>query len=58
MKRLLENYVTTLIGLVILVFSGVLLYHEKINTETFAALLALALTYLRAKDSLIGLKTE
>ena len=57
-SRFLNNWATTLIGLLIFAFAGLLIYNEKIDSETFGALLLLAGTYLRARDSLIGLEAK
>lgn len=55
MKRLIDNYVTTIIGLIILVIAIFMFYNGKIDAVAFGSLITLGLTYVRAKDSLIGL---
>jgi hypothetical protein len=53
--RIWNNYVTTLIGLIILVFCGVMMYTEKATVEDMSGWLATGLLFLRSKDSLISL---
>ncbi len=53
--RIWNNYVTTLIGLIILVFCGVMMYTEKATVEDMSGWLATGLLFLRSKDSLIAL---
>ena len=52
-KRLLENWITTAAGAGVFIFAGVLLYQAKIDYIAFGTMCTLALTLLRAKDSLI-----
>lgn len=54
-KRILENYVTTLLGVCILIFCGVLLYQEKQTAQELSGWLTTGLLFLRSKDSLIAL---
>jgi len=55
MKRLLENYVTTALGLVC-VCGAIFMYLSKNHTSIEAGeLVTLGLLFLRSKDSLIGL---
>lgn len=53
--RLFGNYVTTIIGLLIMIFCGVMLYMEKATVEDMSGWLATSLLFLRSKDSLIAL---
>lgn len=53
MTRLIKNWVTSITGLILLVFAGYLTYTEKIPWETFAAFIPTALLLFRAKDSLL-----
>jgi hypothetical protein len=53
--RFLNNYITTLIGLMILVFCGVMMYMEKATVQDMSGWLATGLLFLRSKDSLIAL---
>ena len=57
-KRLFENYVTTLVGLLILSFCAVVIYMEKQTASDMAGWLAVGLLFLRSKDSLIALPKE
>lgn len=54
-KRIFSNYVTTIFGLLILLFCMVMLYQQKHTTEELSGWLAVGLLFLRSKDSLIGL---
>lgn len=53
--RLFGNYVTTILGLLIIIFCGVMLYTEKATVEDMAGWLTTGLLFLRSKDSLIML---
>jgi len=53
--RLFANWVTTLIGLGILVFCLLLIYQGKESAEQLSGWLAVGLIFLRSKDSLLGL---
>jgi hypothetical protein len=53
--RIWNNYITTLIGLIILVFCGVMMYTGKATVEDMSGWLATGLLFLRSKDSLIAL---
>ena len=57
-KRLFENYVTTIMGLLILCFCGVVIYMEKQSAADMSGWLAVGLMFLRSKDSLIALPKE
>jgi hypothetical protein len=54
-SRLFSNYVTTILGLLIIVFCGIMIYQEKSTVEDMAGWFATALLFLRSKDSLIAL---
>ncbi len=54
-NRLFSNYVTTILGVLIIVFCGVMIYMEKATTTDMAGWLATGLLFLRSKDSLIAL---
>jgi len=54
-KRIFSNYITTIFGLIILLFCMVMLYEQKYNVEELSGWLAVGLLFLRSKDSLIGL---
>ncbi len=50
-----EGLITTCIGLLILIFGGILMYQEKATPLGLTGWFGLALLFLRSKDSLIGL---
>jgi hypothetical protein len=52
-NRLFENWITSIMGIGVFIFAGVLLYQTKIDYLAFGTMCTLALTLLRAKDSLI-----
>ena len=54
-NRIFSNYITTIVGLLIICFCGVMMYQEKQTTQEMSGWIALALMFLRSKDSLIGL---
>jgi uncharacterized membrane protein len=56
--RLFSNYITTILGLLIIVFCAVMLYTEKQSTEEMSGWLATGLLFLRSKDSLIALPSK
>jgi len=51
-----EGLITTLIGLSILVFCGVMMYQGKSTADDMSGWMATGLLFLRSKDSLIGLE--
>ena len=53
--RLFSNYVTTILGILIIIFCGVMLYTEKQTAEELSGWLATGILFLRSKDSLIAL---
>lgn len=54
MNRLIkEGFLTTILGVLILTFCGVLLYQEKQTAGDLSGWFAFALTLLRAKDSIL-----
>jgi uncharacterized membrane protein len=57
-NRLFSNYITTILGLLILVFCVVMIYTEKETTEEMSGWLAVGLMFLRSKDSLIALPVK
>lgn len=57
-NRLLENYITTILGVLILAFCGVMLYQEKQTAQELSGWLALGVMFLRSKDSIIALPKE
>lgn len=58
-ERLLnKGLVTTILGLGVLIFCGVLMYQGKQTANDLSGWFAFGLMLLRAKDSLIGLERE
>lgn len=57
-NRLFENWVTTCLGIVILLFCGLIIYTEKQTASDMAGWLTVGLMFLRSKDSLIALPKE
>ena len=57
-SRLFSNYVTTILGVLIIVFCGAMIFLEKATTEDMAGWLTTGLLFLRSKDSLIALPKE
>ena len=55
MIRLARNYVTTIIGVLILGFCGLMMYQSKQTTQELSGWMALGVMFLRSKDSLINL---
>jgi len=54
-NRLFSNYVTTILGALILIFCGVMVFMEKASVQDMAGWMATGLLFLRSKDSLIAL---
>lgn len=54
-KRLLGNYVTTILGLLIIIFCAVMVFTEKATTSDMAGWFSTGILFLRSKDSLIAL---
>jgi len=52
----IQGLVTTVIGVMILIFCGLLMYEGKASPADLSGWLAAALLFLRSKDSLIGIK--
>jgi len=57
-NRVLENYVTTILGVLIICGCFVLIYQEKQTASDLSGWFATALLFLRSKDSLINLPKE
>lgn len=53
--RLINNYVTTLIGLIIMFVCLYFIYEGKESAEGLSGWLTTAILFLRSKDSLIAL---
>ena len=54
-NRLLSNYMTTILGILVLIFCGVMIYTEKSSVQDMSGWMALGVMFLRSKDSLIFL---
>jgi len=54
-SRVVSNYVTSILGVLILGFCGYMLFSEKQTAEEMSGWLAVGLLFLRSKDSLIAL---
>ena len=54
-NRLLSNYVTTILGVLILIFCAIVILIEKASATEMSGWIALSLMFLRSKDSLIAL---
>lgn len=50
-----KGLITTILGLCIIGFSGLLIWTARATTEQVSGWIALGLMFLRSKDSLIGL---
>ena len=57
-NRIFTNYLTTILGVLIIIFSGVMIYTEKASTMDMSGWVALGLMFLRSKDSLIAMPKE
>ena len=57
-KRIFSNYITTILGCLILILCGVLLYQQKQTAGELSGWLTVALLFLRSKDSLINLPKD
>lgn len=56
MKRLIkEGFVTTILGLGIIVFSGMLIWTSRATAADLSGWLALGILFLRSKDSILGI---
>ena len=54
-KRLFENYITTILGVLIIIFCASVIYLEKQTAQDMSGWLAVGLLFLRSKDSLIAI---
>lgn len=56
MERIFKKgLITTIIGLMIIIFSGVIIYQGKSSAGEMMGWLTTGLLFLRSKDSLIGI---
>ena len=53
--RLFSNYITTILGLLIIIFCGAMIFMEKATIEDMSGWMTTGLLFLRSKDSLIAL---
>ena len=59
MKRLIkQGLITTILGLLVIVFSGAMIYTGKASAESMSGWLAFGTMFLRSKDSILGLPKE
>lgn len=58
-ERLIKNgLITTILGLLVIVFSGAMIYLGKASAESMSGWLAFGTMFLRSKDSLIGISKQ
>ena len=57
-NRLLKNYITTFLGLIILAFAGYVFAIGKVSMMEAELIAGYGLVLLRSKDSLIGLPAK
>ena len=57
-KRLFSNYITIILGVLIIIFCGYMMFTEKSTAQDMAGWLTVGLLFLRSKDSLIALPKE
>ena len=57
-NRIFSNYVTTILGVLLIIFCAVMMFLEKANASELSGWLALGIMFLRSKDSLIALPKE
>ena len=50
-----EGLITTILGLIVIIFSGAMIYTGKSSAGEMSGWLAFGIMFLRSKDSLIGL---
>jgi len=59
MKRLTKTgFITTLIGLGILIFSGMMIWTSRTTPTEMSGWIFLGMTFLRANDSILGLEKK
>jgi hypothetical protein len=52
--RVIKNWRTTVIGIILLIFAGILTWNKSITWTEFIAFLPFCLTLIGVKDTLIG----
>ena len=57
-SRLFQNYITTILGVLILGFCALMIYQEKQTAGELSGWLATGLLFLRSKDSIINLPKQ
>lgn len=56
MKRIIkEGLITTIIGLLVISFSGAMIWSGRSTAQDMSGWLAFGIMFLRSKDSLIGI---
>lgn len=59
MDRLIKSgIITSIIGLVIIAFTGLLIYKGKAGAAELGGWLSLAILFLRSRDTIIGIDKE
>lgn len=53
-----EGLVTTILGIIIIIFSGAMIWTGKATPTDMSGWIATGLLFLRSKDSLIDIKKE
>ena len=57
-NRLFTNYLTTILGVLIIIFCAVMMFLEKASSTELSGWLALGIMFLRSKDSLIAMPKD
>ena len=57
-NRIFTNYLTTILGVLIIIFCAVMMFLEKANATELSGWLALGIMFLRSKDSLIAMPKD
>ena len=57
-NRIFSNYVTTILGVLIIIFCAVMMILEKASSTELSGWLALGIMFLRSKDSLIASRDQ
>ena len=57
-NRLFTNYLTTILGVLIIIFCAVMMFLEKASSAELSGWLALGIMFLRSKDSLIAMPKD
>lgn len=57
-NRVFENYVTTILGAIIILASLGAIYFEKATAEAMYGWFTAGVTFIRSKDSILGLEAK